>query len=290
MALPTSPLHWRFLAHGPVQRQLVPHVLGVAAKGKAYTTLTPEEWVVLESRIAANISANSLLLDTETYRDGDCGLDATLRNLERLRPTNTPSQNIIRVLATKGRAKALQAMRLLACMWVRDNEETELVPQVTVAQWVAMEGAESVPSYIAAMRLPRVWIDTLVLVALSAVFEIQYVCFSPVPQLIVAPTLANCKELPVAIIANVANVHFYAVHPEPPPDPQDPPSEQEDDLLPCVDNAATPADDDTEPVEEACHRSNKNKDPQQKLATTTWATLCAEALQWQPFSSAPSHT
>jgi hypothetical protein len=101
MALPTTPLHWRFLAHGPVQRQLVPHVLGVAAKGKAYTTLTPEEWVVLESRIAANISANSLLLDTETDRDGDCGLDATLRNLERLRPTNTPSQNIIRVLATK---------------------------------------------------------------------------------------------------------------------------------------------------------------------------------------------
>ena len=118
-------------------------------------------------------------------------------------------------------------MRLLALVWVRDNEATELVPEVTVAQWVAMEGAVPVPSYIAAMSLPRVWIDTLMIVSLTAVFQIQYVCFSPAPQLIVAPMLANSAEpLPIATIANVANVHVYAVHPEPPPEPPDMPSEQ----------------------------------------------------------------
>jgi hypothetical protein len=100
-----------------------------------------------------------------------------LRNILRLQLGNQRAQQIITHFQSHGRDAALQAMRCMLLLWIRDNANVEPLPGVSVASWVCMEGYASMQAFIEAMRKPRVWVDTPMLVAASGVFEIQVVCF-----------------------------------------------------------------------------------------------------------------
>ena len=68
-------------------------------------------------------------------------------------------------------------------------------------------------AYLEAMATKRTWIDTPVLIAASALFQCQIVCLlssTPEPQLIASPTLTVSGDIPMFLMANVGNWHFFA--------------------------------------------------------------------------------
>ena len=179
----------------------------------------PNGWNQVESALEAVAHTNGLMLDRETATDGDCGLDALLRNIQRLSRLNKHAQDVLSVLQCKGRKAALTALRLKLLIWLRDHRNEEILPAVSIEDWVAMEpGMDSFAQYMTAMRQAGCWIDTPMLHAASALLGIQVVCLvgSSDPQLIVAPSVVASTEVETAIIANVGNYHFYALYPSPP--------------------------------------------------------------------------
>ena len=176
----------------------------------------PEGMQHVEQAMAAAVAENGLALDVETATNGDCGVDAILRNLARLRLANPRALQLLNILQTRGRDAACAAMRLMLLIWIRDHAAFEVIPGVSIAAWVAMEGYVSVAAYVAAMRVPRTWIDTPMVMAASAVFNIQFVCFvgRGEPHLVAAPEIAaSSSDVPVGFLANSNNVHHYACHP-----------------------------------------------------------------------------
>ena len=102
------------------------------------------------------------------------------------------------------------------CKWIRDHLSLELLPGTTIEQYVQMEDGDSIGTYVDGMKNMGKWIDTLMLFAASAVFNIQFVCLMPEPQLICAPSLLGQQSLLVCAIANLCNLHFWALEPKPP--------------------------------------------------------------------------
>ena len=171
--------------------------------------LTEENRATIEEVIEARAQDNGLTIDHATLTDGNCGPDSILRNLERLQPTDTNSSKILRV-AARDRHRALAAMRLMMCIWIRDNASVELLPGTTVEQYVQMEDCDSIGTYVNGMKTPGKWIDTLMLFAASAVFKVQFVCLMPEPC---APSLVGQQSLLVCAIAK-CNLHFWALEPK----------------------------------------------------------------------------
>jgi hypothetical protein len=168
--------------------------------------------------LAMSVADHGLELDEATAADGNCGLDAMLRNIERLGLDAPPAVKVLDVLRRKGRDAALHVMRIMLLIWVRDNKDVEIVPCVKLTQLIEMETAGRTSAYIEMMSHPRVWIDTPMLLAMSAVFNVQLVVFLGLqePQLVAAPSVAaSPSEVPVCLIANRSNVHFYACRPRP---------------------------------------------------------------------------
>ncbi|MDA8582852.1 hypothetical protein N9L68_01440, partial [bacterium] len=167
------------------------------------------------------VSRNGLALDHDTLANGDCGPDALLRNIERLDlqcELNASAKKVLTVLQKRYRDRAIMAMRLMLVIWLRDHANDELLPGTSIAEWVAMEGYESMDAFIADMRRPRTWITTPMMVAASAVFNMQIICFvgGDEPQLVAAQAvLEQYRDVPMVFIANSNNVHFYAVQPQP---------------------------------------------------------------------------
>ena len=60
--------------------------------------------------------------------DGNCGPDAILRNLETMNLSCHHCQQILEVLRRRGRAAALQALRLKLLIWLRDHRGDEVLP------------------------------------------------------------------------------------------------------------------------------------------------------------------
>ena len=170
----------------------------------------------VEGALMESVGQRGLELDTDTLTDGNCGLDAVLRNLERLGNPNPDAARVLELLARKGRQKATQAMRLMLLLWIRKNRDVLLAPDLTVGQLAVVDGQEPLEHYIHNMAKQGEWIDTPMLLAASAVFHVQLICFvgHGEAQLLAAPSIVGLSEdVPVAFIANANNVHFYACRP-----------------------------------------------------------------------------
>ena len=178
----------------------------------------PTGWSQIEGNIEKVVQRNNLRLNRDTLSNGDCGLDAIVRNLQRLRPANEVSQGVLETLDKKGRQAACHVLRLQLLIWLKNNAAAEILPGLSIADWAIMDGQPSFVSYISHMRNPHVWVDTPMLHAASAVLGLQIVCFmgSPEPSIIAAPNVLSQAESPVAVIANVGNLHFYALGPDHP--------------------------------------------------------------------------
>ena len=90
--------------------------------------------------IADAVHANGLILRSDTLTDGNCGADAILINLERLKLENA-AQKLLRNLS-RGfpRLQVIQALRFQLLIWVRDNQTVEVLPDVSLTDWILMEG------------------------------------------------------------------------------------------------------------------------------------------------------
>ncbi len=119
--------------------------------------------------LSSAVSEYGVELDEETATDGNCGLDAMLRNLERLKISTEAANKIMNLLAKKGRASAWQAMRLMLLIWISRNPDVEILPGVTLSQLITMDG-QSLDEYKQTMTNPCVWLDTPMLLAMSGVF------------------------------------------------------------------------------------------------------------------------
>ena len=109
-----------------------------------------------------------------------------------------------------------------------------MVPGVSLSDLVLMEQRyTSVRDYARAMSASRVWIDTPMLVAASAIFEVQIVVFvgAGEPHLLMSPTLAGRSQIHTITLACISNVHFVALRPKPPNDDDAAPIHSETDPL-----------------------------------------------------------
>ena len=165
--------------------------------------------------MADAVAINGLELDHATITNGDCGLDAILRNLERLDLSDDTARLVLAQLP-RGRQKVLDILRFKLLIWLQKNRSMEIVPGVSVSDWVLMEGNPSWEAYVKSMKVPGTWIDTAMLMAASALFNIQFVCFLGAGEahLLAAPPIAaSAAEVPIAFVANSHNVHVFACHP-----------------------------------------------------------------------------
>ncbi|OLQ15572.1 hypothetical protein AK812_SmicGene152 [Symbiodinium microadriaticum] len=153
-----------------------------------------------------------------TCTDGNCGLDAIISNLKRLDLTEPAlAQKVQTVLNKKDLTSACQVLRLGLLVWIRDNEHQEILPDVTLRDWMIMEGYASKADYIKAMRQDGEWIDTLMLFAASTVFRAQLLVFleDGSSHVLAAPEVQAMASSPILLLGNIGNVHFYGVRPLP---------------------------------------------------------------------------
>ena len=102
----------------------------------------------VEQLMSQAVSDNGLRLDHDTVTDGNCGPDAILRNLLRLQLTHAQARRIVQLFESRGRPAALQGLRLMLLIWIRDNVAMEIVPGTTLRAWILMEGFASLKDYI----------------------------------------------------------------------------------------------------------------------------------------------
>ena len=103
----------------------------------------------ITAAIDARAKINGLTIDHRTLRDGNCGPDAILRNLERLQPANDKSSNILGLLAKSDRHIAIKAMRLMLLIWIQANRSQELLEGSTIEQfrrWMARASVRTQPA------------------------------------------------------------------------------------------------------------------------------------------------
>jgi len=172
---------WHHVRLGPPLLDLRDHTLSafnnIGLPMPSASDSRPAEMAIVEQMMAQAVSQNGLRLDLETASNGDCGPDAVLRNILRLQLQGQRARQIARHFQQHGREGALQALRYMLLIWLRDHAHVEIVPGTTIEAWVCMGEYASLEAYIAAMRQPRTWIDTPMLVAASAVFDMQFVIF-----------------------------------------------------------------------------------------------------------------
>ena len=174
-----------------------------------------------QEALRTGIARHGLRVVEETASDGECGIDAMLHNLERLRPQTQKTQDVLATLARRGREAAFSVMRLQLLIRVRDHATAEVVPGVSLSELLGMDGFTSVGSYIQHMRQPKTWIDTPMLWAMASVYRLQLVVFVGAgdPQVILAPEIASEHTVHTAYLANFGNVHFWALEPDTTPQP-----------------------------------------------------------------------
>ena len=291
---------WHHVRLGPPMVDLRDHAL------RAHNTLgtprpaasdgKPSGIDAIEQLMSQAVSQNGLRLDHETSSNGDCGPDAVLRNLLRLELGNQQAQRIVRHFRSHGRDAALQALRDMLLLWVRQNAGLEIVEGTTIGQWIQMEGYGSVEEYIQYMCVPRTWVDTPMLMAASGVFNMQFIVFvgPGEPELIVAPQhMSSNQDLPVGFLANCGNVHYYACE----PDAGDEPSataaaaEMTGDVLlqnmPERNGIVAEKHDETPPTEDQCVRPVPAAEQQAEPRAQALFGLCECMSRWDSFDAPP---
>ena len=230
--------------------------------------------------------ANGLRVDADTLANGDCGLDAMLRNFELMEAPNAAIQEVLAFLP-KGRLQALHILRLKLLIWLRDNSAQVLLPGVTVEQWINMDPDMSMQRYLTEMKQPGTWIDTPMLHAASAVFGVQVVIFLPSsqPQLVACGAVMSMASAPVITIANIDNYHFYAMVPMPDEEPvvyQVPEVVLQEGVAEECDSEAGDGCDERVISEQACLRQPTQEDS--NYLEPKLFELAANILVWDPWT------
>ena len=96
---------WRFVRIGPPQTELVDYVVSALdnVKNIRVAPVPQRRPPDIETLIDRAVRCNGLAMDRDTIADGNCGLDALLRNLERLALNNDRSKQALVTLQRKGR-------------------------------------------------------------------------------------------------------------------------------------------------------------------------------------------
>ena len=114
---------------------------------------------------------NGLTLNEETLRDGNCGLDAALRGFAFVERPGNEMRSINESLAKRGRKPTIDLMREKLVAWLRANKDREILPSMTVAEFVTSDTGthryESMTAYLAHMSMKDQWIDHVMLYAVS---------------------------------------------------------------------------------------------------------------------------
>ena len=146
---------WRVVRIGPPMLDLQDHALSAhASVTMPHFSLPtssyqkPPGMESVEQLMSQAVSDNGLRLDHDTVTDGNCGPDAILRNLLRLQLTHAQARRIVQLFESRGRPAALQGLRLMLLIWIRDNVAMEIVPGTTLRDWILMEGFASLKDYI----------------------------------------------------------------------------------------------------------------------------------------------
>ena len=109
----------------------------IAASIMASRTEKRQHTAVLEGGVPHSlhqvVGANGLELDEATVGDGNCGLDAILRNLERLQLSHDFARDLVRSIRRLGGQRVLLALRLKALGWIREKQNIEVAPE---KRWV----------------------------------------------------------------------------------------------------------------------------------------------------------
>ena len=202
-----------------LQTQLVDFVAGSlhrcrsAKPNKAFEK--PQSWSALEDAIEKVALLNGFSLDRSTLSNGECGVDAILRNLEWLNLPDAGAREVVAALRLHGREAALSLLRAKVVKWLSLHPTTEVLPEVTLTDYVQMDGIYATwKAYLDNIRRPYEWVDTLAFIAASALFKVQFLVLvgNAEPQLLVAPSvILEGRGVPLAAIANIGNFHFYAL-------------------------------------------------------------------------------
>ena len=185
-------------------------------------------------------------------------------------------------------------MRLQALTWIRDHIDDDVLPDVSLGQMIAMETRGSANDYIKNMRANGVWVDTPMLLAASAVDNVQLLVFlgPREPQLVAAPSVAASEtEVPVCTIANRCNRHFYACRPEPVPEQQSLQEAITDDAdrlrasMVDGDTANAPQCDHSEPSEAQCTLGRRTAEPLEVQRGVALFAFCEAISGWNAFGA-----
>ena len=243
-----------------------------------------ETWAE-RSLLEDGLRANGLMRQ-ETVSDGNCGLHAILLNLLRLELQTEPASGILSLIEKKGLGAACMALRLNLLLWIRDHAAEELVPSVSISDWVEMEGYDNLSGYIQNMKQDKTWIDTIMLHAASAVFGLQIVIFldNGKGHLLASQDVQKRNSAHVCLLGNTGNVHFFAA--EPVPAENLAPSKTSSDMwAQQIQQAPLPGRSDDE--SDGSASDIEMPSVQQSHKENTFR-LCTALLHWDPFGPASS--
>ena len=200
-ALGSLAARWQYTRIGPPQVQLVDATLQAYERAAVPTQrpaigTQPQNWQDMVGAVSAAAAANGLQVESRTRADGNCGPDSVLRNLECLNVNNTAVQQVLHTLAQEGRDAALLKIRRLCGAWLRRHSANQVIPGVTVNEWVMMGSLHSsFASHIQSWEQPGTWVEAPLLHAASAVFNLQIVVF-----------LCHCEPPLIACVRGVNGV------------------------------------------------------------------------------------
>ena len=98
-----------------------------------------------------------------------------IRTIQQLpiRSRSRPMTQLINILDTRGRDAAIQWARSNLALWLSQNANAEILPGMTITQFVVQDGATSLATYTHQMSKPNEWIDTPMLYAAAGFFKMR---------------------------------------------------------------------------------------------------------------------
>ena len=163
---------WRSGQSVPLISDLPDFAIGLAhsqVHNEQLDSVEREKFAVLKK----NIASHQCLLKDDMVPDGDCGLRAIVENAQRLNLSDPFALKVLAQLKQNGIGDACKLLRLKLCLWLKQNAAREIVPDVTILDWVQLP----IDEYILLMQKDKQWLDTPMLSAASAVLGIQIMFF-----------------------------------------------------------------------------------------------------------------
>ena len=271
---------WRSGQSVPLISDLPDFAIGLAhsqVHNEELDSVEREKFAVLKK----NIASHQCLLKDDMVPDGDCGLRAIVENAQRLNLSDPFALKVLAQLKQNGIGDACKLLRLKLCLWLKQNAAREIVPDVTILDWVQLP----IDEYILLMQKDKQWLDTPMLSAASAVLGIQIMFFLQPEgvQLLAASGVQEQGKAPVAILAR-AGKFLYSVHPA--PDELESRVASRDALHDACQAVASSQSvhDDAEP-EALSESDGEDEEVLLQNSRPKLFEMCAALLHWDPFQN-----